>query len=168
MTARKLSWLLIMVVALFTIVITSMNVNADEAKDCVEIIKSGNSIYAYMKCDGSAHIYWATYNIEYNHGSIKTNEGSHSNRYMDPKNRPFQYDDKGDITPDYLRWISKLNYTHLTKKGEKLVFLDQSGLNNASKTEKSGKYFVYIWANDQAHGRYIYWCNINGVNLSWR
>jgi len=168
MKIKEFWWVVVVIVIVVSLLIKTTNASAEEAKDCVELVKPGNSIYLHMKCDGSAHIYWATYNIQYNHGSIKTKEGTHTNRYMDPFNRPLKMDEFGNVTPDYLRWLSKLNYTHLTKKGEKLVLLDQSGLNTTSRTEKSGDYYLYIWANDDAHGRYIYWCKKNGVSLSWR
>ena len=137
-----------------------------EHSHCLERFSDDGKIYIMMTCEGeSAHIYWATYDIAYNHGSIKTNEGTHSGHYMNPKNRPAKYDDNG-VTPEFLKWLSKLNYAHLTMKGEKLILFTNRGVNNTSRTEKSGQYYYYIWRDDATHDRYVKWCKNHGVKLS--
>lgn len=133
---------------------------------CLERFRDSRQIYLMMTCEGeSAHVYWATYDVSYNHGSIKTNEGTHSSYFMRPENRPTKTDANGNLTDEWLRWLSQLNYTHMTMEGEKLVLLTNSGVNNTSRTEKSGKHYYYIWKDDATHDRYVKWCINSGVKL---
>ena len=168
--------LLIMAIVCFIIAILSITgiifevrscYAGQEHNHCLERVNNNNrQVYLIMNCAGeSAHIYWATYDITYNHGSIKTNEGTHSSYFMRPENRPAKTDANGNLTPEWLRWLSQLNYTHMTMKGEKLVLLSSSGVNNVSRTEKSGRYYYYIWKDDARHDKYVQWCLKNGVKL---
>ena len=137
---------------------------AGDFTDDLELIKNSNGHYVRMKHDGSAHVYWATYDISFNHGSIKV-KGTHGDLFMRPENRPAKHDDKGNLTKEWLIWLSKLNYTHMTEKGEKLWLLSNSGLDKVH-TEKSGKYYIYVWSSDEVHDRYVAWCKKNGIELN--
>ena len=129
---------------------------------CLELIKSGSKIYVELQCDESVHVYWATYDICYNYGSIKTKEGTHSTYFMAKSNRPVQKDADGYFTDAWLTWLSKMNYTHLTKKGERIVLLTNHGLDTVRK-QKGGKYFIHVWSSDEKHNQYIYWCHKHGL-----
>jgi hypothetical protein len=129
---------------------------------CLELIKGGRQIYLELQCHESVHVYWATYDISYNHGSIKTNEGTHSTYLMDISNRPTKNDENGYLTDAWLTWLSKMNHTHLTSSGEKIVLLSSSGLDRV-RTEKNGKYYIYVWKNDAKYNQFVKWCREHGL-----
>jgi len=162
MTTRKFAWSMVILAILMSLVISKL-ANAGDVSECIERVKTNNGIYLVVNCDTSAHIYWASYDIAYNYGSIK-GTGTHSDRYMDVKNRPPKTDQDGNLTPNFLRWLSKLNYTHLTEKGETITLLNNSGLDKV-RTEKSGKFYYYVWKNDGLHLAYLMWCEVNGVSI---
>ena len=159
---------MIMAVVLFTIAAILIGLAIDEAmaddSSCLKLHKSTpTGDYLKMECDGSAHVYFAIYDVAFNYGSVISSENTHTAKYVVDM-RPKRADDEGNLTPEFLRWMSKLKYRHLTKKGEKLYLLSRSGMDKTTRTEKSGKYYVYFWKNDAAHTKYVKWCLENNIN----
>lgn len=136
---------------------------AGDIKDVIGFHRSQRHSYLYMKQDGSAHVYWATYDISFNHGSIKV-KGTHSTDYI--VNRPPKKDADGNLTPEFLKWLATLNYTHMTDEGEKLTLWSSSGTDSTARTQKSGKYYFYVWSSDAKYDQYVQWCLKNGIQLS--
>ena len=136
---------------------------ADIHKDA-EYIKGSNGHYIKMKHDGSVHVYYAIYDVAFNYGSVKSRENTHTYDYI-VTNRPKKADENGKITPEWLKWLATLEYKHLTEKGERLYLLSKSGLDSTSLTQKSGKYYVYVWKDDARHDKYVAWCKKNNVKL---
>lgn len=132
-------------------------------KDCVALQRYSHASYLELKEDCSAHVYWATYDITYNHGSIKTHEGTHNGDYIRPENRPPRADADGNLTPEWLKWLATLKYTHLEGKGDKLILMTNQGLDKISRTHKEGKWYYYIWSSDEKHDLFVNWCEKNGI-----
>jgi len=162
--------LLIMAIICFIIAILSItgiifevrSCYAGDIKDVIGLHRSQRHSYLYMKQAGSAHVYWATYDISFNYGSIKV-KGTHSTDYI--VNRPPKKDNEGNLTPEFLKWLATLNYTHMTNKGEKLTLWSNAGTDSTVRTHKSGKYYFHVWASDARHAQYVQWCLKNGVKL---
>lgn len=153
------------IILLVCLLFLATTVNAESIKDVIGFHKNtAAGTYLEMKKDGSAHVYWAKYDVTFNYGSVKSKESTHDTDYM-TTHRPKKTDDDGNLTPEFLKWLASLKYKHLTDKGERLYLLTRAGLDSTALTEKSGKYYFYVWSSDESHDRFVAWCKKNGVQL---
>jgi len=133
--------------------------------ECVGIAKNGARTYLYLKDKScSIHVFWANYAITLDY--TRKMRGTHSDEYMTTMKPPkFVKNEQGQNmwNPEYLKWLSKLNYTHMT--GDVTVTLgDNSGTDSVYKT-KQGKYFFQAFS-DNHYDAYLRWCNDHGVRIA--
>lgn len=161
---NKTLWVVLVIIAGILCVMADL-AHAGSINDVVGLKRNTSSgSYLYMKKDGSAHVYYAIYDVAFNYGSVKSRENTHTYDHI-KTNRPKKADEEGNLTPEWLKWLATLEYKHLTEKGERLYLLSKSGLDSTSLTEKSGKYYFYVWRSDERHDLFVNWCKNNNVKL---
>lgn len=128
---------------------------------CLDFSRGGGYTYFKLKCDEPVHVYYATYNVTLSH--TRKIPGTHADEYM--INRPpqkIERDGKKTWNPEWLKWLSKLEYKHLTNKGDKLYLFTPSGTDSVY-TSKQGRWYYFICPSDEWHNAYLKWLSENNI-----